>query len=614
MVRAYTIKDPLSENRIFLGRIVAISIFILLLTLGLLIRLVYLQIAGHKQYASMATDNRIRMEPLPPTRGIIYDRNGKILAENIPSYSLELIPEQIADIDDTLQRLQKLLNISDEKIEQFYKLKKRQKNFTSVPLLIRMNNEDVAKFAVLRPYFPGVDIHARLVRHYPYAELTSHVVGYVGRINEAELKSLPVAEYRGTHHIGKIGIEKTYESALHGTAGFAEIETNAQARPINTLKTHAPVPGSDLHLNLDIALQKTAYNALDKYNGAVVAIDIKTGGVLVFVSRPGYDPNQFVMGISSKAYKALQDSDSQPLFNRALRGQYPPGSTLKPFFGLAGLEHKVTSFHQKLHCPGFFQLPNLSHRYRDWKKWGHGDVNMKAAITQSYDVYFYNLAIALGIDRMHNFLQLFGFGEKSGIDLIGEKAGLVPSRAWKRRNKNAAWYHGETVITGIGQGFTQTTPIQLSRATATLANRGKVVTPVLVDSIVTANTTLPGPKATPSNIPLKTQNVDDIIKAMTNVVHGKRGTAKIINKDINYKIAGKTGTAQVYSVKQEENYNEDEIAFKLRDHALFIAFAPVINPQIAVAVIAEHGSHGSSTAAPIAAKIIKQYLAKDTEE
>lgn len=613
MSRTYTIKNNLVENRLFFSRILVAFIIILLLTSALIVRLVYLQIVGHEHYSSMAKDNSIKIKPLPPTRGMIYDRNGKILAENMPSYSLELIPEQINDLDDTLLRLQKLLNIPDEKIQQYQKQRKREKRFTSTSLLMNMTEEELAKFAVARPFFPGVDIQVHLVRHYPYAELTSHVVGYMGRINEAELKSLPVAEYRGSSHIGKIGIEKSYEAQLHGKTGYAEIETNAQARAIRTVNSVEPTSGANLYLTLDIDLQKTAYDALDIYNGAVVAIEIKTGGVLVFVSRPGFDPNPFVVGISNEAYQALQSSDKQPLYNRALRGLYPPGSTLKPFIGLAGLEYNAISSQHRIFCPGFYQLPGVKHRYRDWKKWGHGSVNLNDAITQSCDVYFYSLASSLGIDNMHDFLQQFGFGEKTGIDLVGEKAGLLPSRDWKRNHRKQAWYPGETLITGIGQGFTQVTPLQLARATATLANKGQIVTPFLVGKIVDADTTIHGQEIHKDTIPLKPNNISNIINAMVSVVHGERGTAKGIGKGIDYLIGGKTGTAQVFNIKQDARYNENEIEFKLRDHALFIAFAPADDPKIAVAVIAENGSHGSSVAAPIAGKVIKQFLESENE-
>ncbi len=613
MSRIYTVKNKLEESRLFINRIIAAFILILLLTSGLIVRLVYLQIVGHEHYATLAKDNSIKIEPLVPTRGIIYDRRGKVLADNTQSFSLELIPEQIKDLDDTLQRLQKLLNISDEKIDQYQKQRKRQKRFTSTPLLISMNDEEIAKFAVVRPYFPGVDIQARLVRHYPYADLASHVVGYVGRINEAEMKSLPIAEYRGSTHVGKIGIENTYETELHGKTGYAEIETNVQARAINTVNSVPPIPGDNLYLTLDIDLQKTAFDALDKYNGAVVAIEIKTGGVLVFASRPGFDPNPFVIGIANDAYQALQSSENQPLYNRALRGLYPPGSTVKPFIALAGLEFNAISAEHQLFCPGYYQLPNVSHHYRDWKKGGHGSVNMTEAITESCDVYFYSLASTLGIDRMHSFLQHFGFGEKSGIDLSGEKTGLLPSKEWKRQQHNQSWYPGETLITGIGQGYLQVTPIQLAKATATLANKGKIVTPFLVKNSVNTEDSEPE-KVTPTdNITIKSENINTIISAMINVIHDPHGTAKGISKNINYQIAGKTGTAQVFNIKQDAKYNENDIDFKLRDHALFISFAPADDPKIAIAVIVENGGHGGSVAAPIAGQVIKQYLEGNNE-
>ncbi len=613
MSRTYTIKNKLVESRLFLNRIVAAFILILLLTSGLIVRLVYLQIVGHEHYATLAKDNSIKIEPLVPTRGIIYDRHGKVLADNTQSYSLDLIPEQIKDLDGTLQRLQKLLNISDEKIDQFQKQRKRQKRFVSTPLLISMTDEELAKFAVVRPYFPGVDFQARLVRHYPYADLASHVVGYVGRINEAEMKTLPIAEYRGSSHVGKIGIENTYETELHGKTGYAEIETNVQARAINTVNSVLPVPGENLYLTLDIDLQKTAYDALGDFNGAVVAIDIKTGGVLVFVSRPGFDPNPFVIGIANDAYQALQSSENQPLYNRALRGLYPPGSTIKPFIALAGLEYNAISAEHKLFCPGYYQLPNVSHHYRDWKKGGHGSVAMSDAITQSCDVYFYTLASILGIDRMHNFLRHFGFGEKTGIDLAGEKQGLLPSREWKRSQHNQSWYPGETLITGIGQGFLQVSPIQLAKAVATLANKGQVVTPFLVKHAINPDSVDPDMETQLGNIELKPENINTIISAMVNVIHDPHGTAKSIGKDINYQIAGKTGTAQVFNIKQDAKYNENDIDFKLRDHALFISFAPAADPKIAVAVIVENGGHGGSVAAPIAGQVIKQYLGDNSE-
>ena len=495
-------------------------------------------------------------------------------------------------------------------LDEFRKQQKRHKRFDSVPLLLTLTEEEVAKFAVARPFFPGVDIHAILVRYYPYGILTSHVVGYVGRINEKELKDLSEAEYSGTFYIGKNGIELAYEAQLHGKAGYTEVETNAQGRSINVLNRVEPVAGNDLYLTVDIDLQKTAYDSLEGYNGALVAIEVKTGDVLAFASHPSFDPNPFVNGISSKAYRALEDSPDRPMFNRALRGLYPPGSTLKPFVGLAGLEYIVINSHRSIYCPGYFQIPNVKHRFRDWAKWGHGATNLSDAITQSCDVYFYNLALTLGIDRMHEFLQKFGFGEKTGIDLSGEKTGLLPSQTWKKTNKKTSWVAGDTIITGIGQGFTQVSPIQLARATATLANRGQVVTPYLVGKMVNNNNVLPGPAQSGVVIPLQQKNIDDVIAGMVNVIHSEHGTAKAIGKGLTYKIAGKTGTAQVYSVKQNESYNKN-IELKLRDHALFISFAPADNPKIAVAVVVENGGHGGTIAAPMAAKVIAQFLAEE---
>lgn len=604
----YSATDHTAGNRLFIRRIIAALVLITLLSAALVVRLVYLQIVGHELYASKAKENSVKITPMVPTRGIIYDRNGKILADNTPSYSLDIIPEQITDMAATLQRLQQLLDISPDKIELFEKQRKRQKRFTSIPLLLNMNDDELAKFAVVRPYFPGVDIHTHLVRHYPYGDLAAHVVGYVGRINEEEMKTLPMSEYRGSTHLGKLGIESSYEKELHGKTGYAEIETNVQARSLNTLSENAPEPGANLYLTLDIDLQKTAFDALAGYNGAVVAIDIKTGGVLVFASRPGFDPNPFVVGISNDTYKALSESDDQPLYNRALRGLYPPGSTIKPFVALAGLEEGAISAQQKLFCPGYYQIPGSTHKYRDWRKGGHGSVNMSQAITQSCDVYFYRLASILGIDRMHGFLEKFGFGEKSGIDLSGEKAGLLPSKQWKQDHRNREWALGETLITGIGQGFLQVTPLQLARATATLANRGDIVNPFLVDKIVSATYIGPPPHPPQQALALKSANLNSVIDGMINVVNSEHGTAKSIGRNIPYQIAGKTGTAQVFNIKQNAKYNEHSIDFKLRDHALFIAFAPVGDPQIAIAVIAENGGHGGSVAAPIAAQVIKQYM------
>jgi penicillin-binding protein 2 len=608
MPSSLNFKQNTGEKALFVSRIISAFILVILLSGGLITRLVYLQIVGYQHYATLAKENSIKIEPTVPSRGMIYDRHGNILAENTQTFTLELVPELIENLDETVAELQKLLDIPDEKIGQFEKLRKRQKKFTGIPLLTHMTEEQVAKFAVVRPFYRGVDVQIRQMRYYPYGELAAHVVGYVGRINEEELKDLPMSEYRGSNYIGKLGVESAYETILHGKTGYAEIEINVQGRPLKTLKQVDAIAGPSLYLTLDMELQKTAYDALDKYNGAIVAIDVETGGVLVFVSRPGFDPNPFVPGISPKDYQALLASPDQPLYNRALRGLYPPGSTIKPFVALGGLETNTINAKQPLHCPGFYQLPNDKHHYRDWRKGGHGNVSMNYAITQSCDVYFYRLASMMGIDRMHDFLQNFGFGKKTGIDLIGEKSGLMPSKEWKMRKKKQAWYPGETVITGIGQGYHQTTPLQLAKATSIMANRGKVLTPHLVDKIVSDNIDKRNANKPEVILDLKPANLDTVIDAMVNVVHSGAGTAHRISGLLNYKTAGKTGTAQVFNIKQNASYNENQIDFKLRDHALFIAFAPADNPKIAIAVIAENGGHGGSVAAPIAAKVINQYL------
>ncbi|MDP7537212.1 MAG: penicillin-binding protein 2 [Methylococcales bacterium] len=606
MPQHFALQNIYSENRLFLSRIVVIFSLILLLLTALIARLVYLQISGHEYYSTQANNNRIKVATLPPTRGIIYDRYGKILAENIPAYSLELTPELTPNIDETLTRLKRLLNLTEERVNQFKQQLPRHRSFDSIPLLMKMDDATVARFAVIQHEYPGVDIHARLIRHYPYGKIGAHLVGYVGRINETELKALSATDYKGTHTLGKTGIEKTYESELHGTPGHAEIETNAQLRPIKTLKSEASIAGKDLHLSVDIELQRIASHAFQNHSGAVVAIEITTGDILTMLSQPGFDPNPFSSGISTTAYNALQHSDQKPLFDRALRGQYPPGSTLKPFIGLAGLQFGLTQINTTLFCPGYYQLPNVSHRYRDWKTWGHGLVTLNDAIVQSCDVYFYDLARTLGIDRIHQFLGQFGFGQKTGIDLIGEKSGTLPSRAWKRQHKKLPWYPGETLITGIGQGFMQTTPLQLAVASATLANQGTLVKPHLLKQDTRLNSDPANPKTD-----LNPAYIRDIINSMINVVHTPKGTAYKLSKNIAFKIAGKTGTAQVFTIKQKEKYDAKKLTSKLLDHALFIAFAPAKSPKIAVAVIVENGGHGGTTAAPIAKKIITEYLNKN---
>ncbi|MCW8974979.1 MAG: penicillin-binding protein 2 [Sedimenticola sp.] len=608
-----TLKDYLRESRLFRSRAIIAALIVLFLLLLLALHLAKLQIIDHTHFTTLSRDNRVRVEPLPPTRGLIYDRNGVILAQNLPTHSLEITPERVKNLEKTLEELGQLIPISENDIKRFRRLKSHQRRFESIPIRVQLTDEEVARFAVNRHLFPGVDIHAKLLRDYPKKDVTAHILGYVGRINKKELQIIDNSSYSGTTHIGKNGVEKYYEEALHGEVGLQQVEVNALGRVIRVLENTPPVPGMDLHLTLDSALQEVALRAFDEDNGAAVAINPENGDILAMVSKPGFDPNLFVEGISSADYHALQTSEDNPLFNRAIRGQYPPGSTIKPFIGLAGLESGVISATQKKFCPGFFQLPNHSHKYRDWKKTGHGSVDLYDAITQSCDVYYYDLALQMGIDKLTEYLAPFGFGEKTGVDITGELGGLLPSREWKKNAKKQPWYPGETLITGIGQGYFLTTPLQLASATATLSSRGKRLQPRIVKAIQHKGDASPieQPIIPHERVSIQSEaNWDTMRDAMLQVTEGLRGTARNIRNE-NYHIAGKTGTAQVFTIKQEEKYDEDKIDKKMRDHALFMAFAPAEKPKIAVAIIIENGGHGGSVAAPIAKAIMDYYLLQD---
>ncbi len=603
-------KDHARESRTLTSRALVAAAIVVALLATLVLRLAHLQITNHSHFTTLSHENRVKLLPLPPTRGLIYDRNGVILAQNLPTHSLEITPEQVKDIDQTLAELAEIITISEENLKRFHRLRRQKRRFDSIPIRVRLNEREVARFAVNRHRFPGVEIQARLLRNYPQGESTAHLVGYVARINQQELERIDTSNYAGTSHIGKTGLEKSYEDILHGTVGMQQVEVNATGRIIRVLENQPPIPGRDIHLYIDARLQAVAAEAFGEKNGAAVAIDPNNGGVLALVSKPGFDPNLFVEGISSAAYRSLRQSDDNPLFDRALRGQYPPGSTTKPFIALAGLETGTITYQKKLYCPGFYQLPNHDHKYRDWKKQGHGYTDMEKSIVESCDVYYYDLAHQMGIDKMSRFLHPFGFGQKTMIDINGELRGLLPSREWKESTRNIAWYPGETLITGIGQGYFLTTPLQLARATATLAMQGIQQTPRVVQRITgtTPAETEAAPQPEPTQLPVvDRKNWDDIISAMIQVVEGARGTARHIRTE-HYRIAAKTGTAQVFTVKQDEEYDAETVAEKMRDHALFVAFAPVEAPQIAVAVIVEHGGHGGAVAAPIARTIMDYYL------
>ena len=606
-----TIKDYLYESHLFMQRSVQALVFAAILIGVLVGRLVYLQVLAHEHFITLSDDNRIKILPLPPNRGLIFDRNGIILADNLPSYRLEITPEQVHDMEATLDSLAKIVTIRDVDRKRFDKLRARTPAFKPVPLRFHLSDEEVARFAVDRHRFPGVDIVAGLSRHYPHGPLAAHALGYVGRIDERDLQRIDASNYSGTTHIGKVGVEKTYEDTLHGSVGYRQVETNAEGRVLRTLMRTPPAPGENLYLTLDAELQSVAEQAFGAHSGAAIAISPETGGILAFVSMPTYDPNLFVNGIDTDTYKALRDDDDQPLFNRALRGQYPPGSTLKPFVGLGGLEQGITTEHAHTYCPGFYQLPGKDRRYRDWKRSGHGTVDLENAIAQSCDVYFYDLALSMGIDRLHDYLAQFGFGTRTDIDISGELPGLLPSREWKRATRNQPWFPGETLITGIGQGFVLTTPVQLASATATLSEYGRRMKPHIVASTQLSD----DPSLTPvSNDPVLYIPIEErehwhaVIEAMHQVVQGRHGTARKVGSDAPYEFAGKTGTAQVFGLKQEEKYDAAKLEEKLRDHSLFIAFAPLDKPKIAVAVIVENGGSGSAVAAPIARTILDAYL------
>lgn len=607
------LKDQAREQRIFFHRSIVSAFFVLLGCMLLWWRLFQLQVLEHEAYAAQSVDNRVRIMAIPPSRGLIYDRHGRLLADNLPSYSLEMTREEVKDLDGTLLALRELVEISDKQEQRFRRNLKNGRPFDKVALRLNLSAEEVARLAVNQHRFPGVEVSARLSRRYPQAITTAHALGYVGRINEREMKKLDRGNYSGTTHIGKLGVERHYESALHGTAGYQRVEVNASGRVLRVLEREPPVPGKDLHLTIDAVLQDVAHRALSDYNGALVAIDPWSGEVLALVSKPSYDINLFVNGISFSDYGALRDSPDRPLFNRAIIGQYPPGSTLKPIVGLAGLEDGVITPQQRFFAGPYYTLPGQSRRYRDWKKSGHGWVTLDSAIAQSCDVYFYDLAYQLGIDRLHEAMAEYGLGQRTGIDAPGEATGLLPSREWKLRARKQPWFPGETLITGIGQGYLLTTPLQLANVAGTLATDGLRFRPRL---LYAARDPFSGEqlRSNAEQLPAVESDYWSLVKqAMIHVTHAPNGTARRVGQSAQYTIAGKTGTAQVFGLAQDEEYDASTLARKLHDHALFIAFAPAESPEIAVALVVENGGSGSSVAAPIVKQVLDYYLLGTSE-
>lgn len=617
MAEPLALKDHSGESQVFFDRIVLGLVLLVIGMVFLISRMFYLQIMQHDLYTTLSDKNRIQVQSVPPIRGLIYDRHGELIADNVPSFSLTITRERVKDLEATLASIDALIGLTPEQIESFKRrLARRQRPYEAVPILLRMTQEQIAQISVNRYVLPGVDVQAKLVRHYPQGELMAHAVGSVRRINEEDARRLDSVAYSGTEHIGKIGVEKYYENLLLGKVGYQRVETDARGQIMKVLDSTPPEPGGNLMLHVDSGLQRVASDALGDRRGTVVAIDPKTGGILALVSKPSYDPNLFIAGIDHVTYAGLRDSIDVPLFNRALQGQYEPGSTLKPFIGLIGLATGVTNKEYSIEDPGWFKLPQNERLYRDWN-WkkngtgGHGLVNIEKAIYRSCNVYFYELAVKLGIDRIHDDLSLFGFGQNTAIDLPEARNGLLPSREWKLGSRGEPWYPGDTVNIGIGQGDILVTPLQLATAAAILANRGKMVTPHMLKQtpLVPRVNKLPDVDLIPVHV------WDLVIKSMEKVVHrgnqgfGENGTAwAYIGRGIDYRMAGKSGTAQVVGIAQGEEYDEELLAERNRKHAWFIAFAPVDDPKIALAVLVENGGGGSQFAAPVAREILDYYL------
>ena len=612
MRRSVELRDHQRELHLFQFRLAVAAVIVAAVFLVLFSRLFYLQVIQHDYYQLLAEQNRINIVPVVPHRGVILDRNGVTLASNYAAYTLEITPSEVSNLDAVIEELSALVEITPKDLRRFQKMLEEEPDFSSIPIRTRLNDEEVAHFAVNRYRIPGAHINARLFRHYPNAEVASHVVGYIGRLSEADFAGLQnkglAFNYTKSDYIGKVGLEQFYEQELRGVTGYEHVETDANGHSIRTLRSILPVSGNNLLLAMDARLQQIAEAAFGDYRGSLVAIEPETGGVLALVSRPGFDPNLFVEGIDPTHWAALNDSPDHPLNNRALQGVYPPGSTFKPFMALAGLELGKRTPGQSISDPGYFVLGGSSHVFRDWKAGGHGIVDMHKAIVESCDTYFYGLAQDLGIDMIHDFIAQFRLGERTGIDIAGEASGLLPSREWKEQRFKQRWFVGDTISVGIGQGYNLVTPMQLASATAILANGGRVFRPHLVQHIQHSQTNeLESVEPYPiAEVPLQPRNLDLVRNAMVDVTR-PGGTAAWAGSGAKYTFAGKTGTAQVIGLKGQK-YDEDLIHERHRDHALFIGFAPAEAPKIALAVLVENGGHGSSTAAPIARKVIDYYL------
>jgi penicillin-binding protein 2 len=613
------LRNHLRELRHFHIRLTISAGFVVLLFCLLLTRFFYLQALRGEHYTTLAEANRIAIMPLVPNRGLIYDRNGAILAQNHTTYALEIVPNKVASLESAIDELATVIEITPEDRQRFNKLRRESTRFKSLPIRTRLSDTEVASFAANRYRFPGMEIKARLLRHYPHAELLSHVIGYIGRINDKDLEQLEnnneLENYRGSLHIGRIGIEQSYEKKLHGITGFEQVETDVAGRYVRTLSRTPPVAGNDLVLSLDIKLQQAAERAFGDYRGALVAMDPTNGEILAFVSKPGFDPNLFVDGIDHLNWRLLNESIDRPLNNRALRGIYPPGSTFKPFMALAGLELGKRTSEYSINDPGYFSLPGSQHRFRDWKPSGHGRVNLHKSLVISCDTYYYTLANDLGINNIFSFISQFGFGRKTEVDIPGEVAGLLPSPEWKMKRFKQNWFPGDTISVGIGQGYNLATPLQLTFATMILANKGTAYRPHFVKQIQDNKIgQLFENKANQMHtLDLKKENLKHVNNALADVTR-PGGTAARAGANAAYTFAGKTGTSQVINIKQGERYIASKIQERHRDHALFTAYAPAENPKIVMTVLVENGGSGGSTAAPIARQILDYFFLGKTPE
>lgn len=628
------IRDHRAESALFFRRALVSFIGIAILVGLLLFNLFHIQVKQHQDYQTRSNDNRIKIVPVSPNRGLIYDRNGMILAENRPIYSLEITLEKVSELDQTFADLKQIMGITDEDITNFQKERRRTRRFKSVPILEHLNEKQVALFSVNQHRLPGVEVKAHLKRYYPYGDALTHVLGYVAKINDRDLKKLDKAgklsNYKATRDMGKLGVERYYEELLHGTSGYQEVEVNSRGRVIRTLKYIPPIPGKDIKINIDIKLQQYVQNLLTEHTvdpvtgkeiikhkrGSIVVLDPKDNAILAMVSSPSYDANLFVRGISSKKYNALLNNPDRPLVNRVTLGIYPPASTVKPFIAVAALTEGVITPNTTRNDPGWWQIPNTtSRKFRDWLRWGHGRVNIYKAIEESVDTYFYQVAYDLGIDRLSTWMNKFGYGEYTGVDIHEESKANMPTREWKQTRHKRPWYQGDTIPVGIGQGYWTATPLQMAKATSVLVNSGVVHRPHLLKNIIDGNVEAPAEFKDFSPITGVDQKTWEIAReGMHRVLYGNRGTARKAFYNTPYQAGGKSGSAQVFGLAENQKYNADELEEHLRDHALFTAFAPFDKPQVVVAMVLENAGGGSSNGGPIARKIFDHMLIKPITE